>query len=205
MKPETQISDISKTESLVKRVLGGEVNAFEELILLHKRSVATFVSRRIPGAHYEDLMQEIFIKAFRNLGSWSGRKPFRNWLSGIAARTCCDFWRHEYATKRKLTISLNADHLDWAEKVMEMQSQVKHLDEVENREARDILGNCLVLLKPDDRMVITMTYFEGYSTAETAEILGISSYNVKIKTFRARKKMQKYLSGILKEAKDEKE
>ena len=193
---EAQVLDEKAAAAMVADVLAGNSNAFENLIRKYKDDIAPIVLKRIPAQHYDDIMQEIFIRAFKNLRSWSGVKPFRNWLAGIAVRSCCDHWRKEYSSKRKLQVSLSEEHLNWAEKVADGESSSDFRRFESSREARDILRNCLGVLKPDDRMLLTLIYFEGYTTEEAAEFMGLSSHNVKIKTFRAREKMRQQLSRL---------
>lgn len=188
---------IPTTEEIVDKVVDGKAEIFEEIILRYKKDVATIVRRRIPLDYFEDVMQEIFIRAYRNLGTWRRDKPFRFWLSGIAVRACCDHWRKQYSNKCKSYVSLNDAHLQWVEKAVAEQSCGKYEEGVCSQEAREILDNCLGKLKPDDRMALTLTYFDGYSVKETAQLLGWTTYNVKVRTFRARKKMKKLLSGLI--------
>ena len=65
------------------------------------------------------------------------------------------------------------------------------------REARDILDQALARLSPDDRLVLSLVYLEGFSSAEAARLLNWSLINVKVRAYRARKKMRAYLGALL--------
>ncbi len=93
--------------------------------------------------------------------------------------------------------SLTKSHGDWLENVLSGQSEQSFHEKGEQAEAREVLNWALNELSAEDRMVLELVYLEGLSGREAAEILGWSVANVKVRSFRSRKKLRKRLSGLM--------
>lgn len=91
--------------------------------------------------------------------------------------------------------ALTEKHREWLEEVVTCASDVFYQDTILRKEASEVLDWALGHLSAEDRMAIELVYLEGMSGKETAELLGWSTANVKIRTFRARKKLRKLLSA----------
>jgi RNA polymerase sigma-70 factor (ECF subfamily) len=187
--------DDSGDPGLVARVLGGDTNAYEGLVRAHKAAVARIVSAHVPDAQVAELVQETFVRAYVSLGAYRADSPFSHWLSVIAVRACHDYWRRRYASRetpladlseagRAMVDNTPADP-DAANPPVE--------DAVARGQARRLLAAALDRLSATDRMVLVLTCLEERSTAEAAELLGISRANVKIRAFRARRALRAML------------
>ncbi len=95
--------------------------------------------------------------------------------------------------------SLSESHQEWLESVMSDMSEEKYSNKARHRDAVEILDYALEKLSPEDRMVVKLVYLEGYTGKEAAGLLGWSTSNVKIRSYRAKKKMKKIISGIMRE------
>lgn len=182
---------------IVAQVLRGDVNAFESLLTRYKALVLKIVSKHVPHQEVEETAQEVFIRAFQSLSSFEGRAGFDRWLSSIAVRTCYDYWRRAYRSREVPVTMLTEKHREWLEKTVSGES-VETLRESESKkEAGELLDWGLSRLSAENRMVLEMLYLEGLSVKETADLLGWSVANVKVRAFRSRRAMEKILNKAM--------
>ena len=190
--------DIDDSE-IVRRVRAGEVDAFEHLLTKYREHVLLIVGRHLPYDQVEETAHEAFVRAFRSLANYKDENGFRKWLSTIAVRTCHDFWRRKYRSRELPMSSLSEAHQDWLQQVVSEDSS-RALDERgRQREAKEVLDWALGKLSASDRMVLELVHLEGLTGKEAAEMLGMSVTNVKIRSFRARRKLKKLLAGMVSE------
>ncbi|MEW5722236.1 MAG: RNA polymerase sigma factor [Thermodesulfobacteriota bacterium] len=191
-------SDRLDDEEIIGRVLGGEVNSFEELLRRYQDLVLRIVKRHVPGGAVEDTFQNAFIRVYQSLPTYEGRGGgFKAWLSSIAVRTCYDYWRSAYRSKEVLLSSVTEKHQNWLETVIAEESEEALEAEGARNEARELLDWALGKLPAEDRMVLELVYLEGLSGKEAARLLGWSQAKVKIRAFRSRRKLEKYLQGLI--------
>jgi RNA polymerase sigma-70 factor (ECF subfamily) len=185
--------------AIVARVLQGNVNAFESLLVRHRELVQRIVSKHVPFQDAEETVQEVFIRAYRSLSSFEGRAEFSRWLSSIAVRTCYDYWRKAYRYREVPVTTLTEKHQEWLEKTTAGES-IETLRESESRkEAGELLDWALSRMSAENRMVLELLYLEGLSVKETADLLGWSIANVKVRAFRSKRIMEKLLRGVAEE------
>ena len=149
------------------------------------RIVRSHLPRRVAE---EDLAQDIFLKMFTRLEQYQGNVPFPHWVSRIAVTTCIDQLR---AQKRR-------PEFRWADLP---EAQAEMLDHVlsDDREAipgdalaaRELVQKLLGQLKPDDQLVIQLLDLEQKSLVEISKLTGWNQTLVKVRAFRARRKLQK--------------
>jgi RNA polymerase sigma factor (sigma-70 family) len=154
------------------------------------RIVRSHLPRRVAE---EDLAQDIFLKMFTRLEQYQGNVPFPHWVSRIAVTTCIDQLR---AQKRR-------PEFRWAD-LPEEQAEI--LDHVltDDRDAlpgdalaaRELVQKLLDQLKPDDRLVIQLLDLEQKSLVEISELTGWNQTLVKVRAFRARRKLQKLFQDL---------
>jgi RNA polymerase sigma-70 factor (ECF subfamily) len=179
--------------AVIRDVLAGNVNAFEILIDRYQDHVAQIVRNHVPRDKSPEITHDTFVQAYQSLGNFRGTCPFKYWLAKIAVRCCYDYWRGYY---KRLGGSDGSFPDDWSGLIAHLLSGQSLQQEKEKLEARDLLQWALGKLSPAERMVLTLTYLNEYSVAESAEILGWSIPKVKIRSHRARKKLQKILTNI---------
>ncbi len=174
--------DIRSDEGLVDDFLHGDETAFTKLVKRHKQRVIQLVSR-LTDNHEEikDISQEIFIKVYQNLRGFRKLASFRTWLYRIVTNECIDFLR-----KKKIHSIPLSDVED------EIRSEKSNTG-MEQDEMRRFVHSALQQLSPADRMVITLLELEEKTIQEVSEITGWSKVNVKVRAFRARKKLRKIL------------
>jgi RNA polymerase sigma-70 factor (ECF subfamily) len=189
----------SREESdLVRRIRQGDRERFAELIDRYQRHVGRIVGRRVPADLVRELVHDVFVKAYVNLGQFSDTVPFEHWLSGIAVRTCYDFWRER--TRGDVPASaLSEEHQRWIEQALSSQSDRRFHEQTAQREAAEVLEWALRQLSPENRAVLTLVHLDGYSVREAAQLLGWSLVNVKVRAHRARQALRGILRHTLEE------
>jgi len=138
----------------------------------------------------QDLAQEIFAKLFSRLQDYEPRQsvPFEHWVSRLAVRTCLDALRAERRRPELRWGDLPEDQAAWLEFMVADESTPPDTDAASAREIVDLL---LSQLKPEDRLVITWLDLEQKSVREISQLTGWSSPLVKVRAFRARRKLRK--------------
>jgi RNA polymerase sigma-70 factor, ECF subfamily len=147
----------------------------------------------------EEAAQEVFLKAFTQLKSFEGRGSMEGWLTRIATNTCLNMIR---ASKRRpeLTVSdLTEEQNEWLDLHQSHLSRESQSSVETKLVAADLAERLLETLAPEDRLALTLIDGEDASVREVAEATGWSESKVKVRAFRARKRirevMEKLLSG----------
>ncbi|GBC63688.1 RNA polymerase sigma factor [Desulfonema ishimotonii] len=188
--------DPSGDEAVIDQIIAGDANAFEVLLKKYEHLVSVILKKHLPYEQVEETAQEVFIRAYRSLPSFKKKSSFKSWLSSIAIRTCYDFWRKRYRSRELPMSALSEAQQDWLDKVISDQSGQSFEALGRQTEAREVLDWALGQLSAEDRMVLELVYLEGFSGKEAAKLLGWSVANVKIRTFRSRKKLHRLLTGF---------
>ena len=184
-------------EAIARQVVQGDVDAFEILLRRYQNYVLKIASKHVPPAQVEDVTQNAFIRAYTSLPTFKHTSSFKSWLSAVAVRTCYDFWRKQYRLKEIPESSLSEEQRQWLQTTLASDSQYLFQHQVDMEHARETLEWALNRLSAEDRMVVELVYLEELSGKEAAKLLGWSVANVKVRAFRARKKLQKLLSEVL--------
>lgn len=156
------------------------------------RIVRSHLPRRMAE---EDLAQEIFVKLFDRLPQYVERPgiPFEHWLSRLAVRTCLDALRAERRRPEWRHADLSEDELTWLEHLVSDNTDPPAASAIG---ARDLVHKLLGDLSPADRLVITLLDLEQKSVKEISTLTGWSVALVKVRAFRARRKLRR-LAAVL--------
>jgi len=186
---------------IVRRVTDGDVNAFELLLIKYKNHVFQLVTRHVPYRQAEEIAHDVFVRAYQSLPKFKFKSSFKKWLTGIAVKTCYDFWRREYRTRELPMSSLSEEQQELARQLLAVQSESLSDQKDAQKEAQELLDWALNKLSAKDRMVLELVYLEGRSVKEAAELLGWTAANVKVRSFRSRKKLRRLLADLREEYK----
>jgi RNA polymerase sigma-70 factor (ECF subfamily) len=193
--PDCVLMEPSDAE-LIAAVLQGQTASFEPLVKRYQpRIFATARRYARRESEVEDIVQEIFIKAFQKLASYRAEAPFEHWLMRLAVRTCYDFLRGHQRNRETAFTDISVRETDWLEQFV--------IEPSTNREnaaaARQLVEKVLQQLSPAARLVITLLEIEERSVKEISALTGWSIPLVKVRAFRARAEMRKYLERIVRE------
>jgi RNA polymerase sigma-70 factor (ECF subfamily) len=173
---------------LVRRVQENDLAAFDELARRHQSSISGLLFRFCPWrADLEDLVQETFIRAYRNLPQWRAEKPFAHWLRRIAVNVGLEYCRRR---KRSPLALVKDEGHEASAKLEDFAAESGSENSAGNvAEAQWLLSH----LEPEDRAVLTLLYLEQMPMSEIAEHLGWSRAKAKVRAFRARHQLRKLL------------
>jgi RNA polymerase sigma-70 factor (ECF subfamily) len=188
---------MERTEAeLIAAVLKGDAASFEPLVQRYSPrlfGMARRYARR--ESEVEDIVQDIWLKAFEKLGSYRAEAPFEHWLMRLAVHTCYDSLRRHQRNRETTFTDLTEPEEDWLDRFV---SQPEAADE--NAEAaRLLLDRVLERVSPAARLIITLQEIEERPVKEIAKLTGWSVPLVKVRAFRARAEMRRVLSRIAKE------
>ncbi|MDQ3746188.1 MAG: sigma-70 family RNA polymerase sigma factor [Acidobacteriota bacterium] len=145
----------------------------------------------------EEAAQEVFLKAFTELGGFEGRGSLEGWLTRVATNTCLNLVRGAKRRPELTASDLSEDEDALMENLLAAEAGERQ-QAVERRVvAADLAGRVLETMSPDDRLVLMMLDGEDASVKEVAEATGWSESNVKVKAFRARRRMREAVEKLL--------
>ena len=191
MLPDAESFDIP---ACLEQVRANDQRAARELVEFLYPQVIRIVRGRLPRRMAEeDMAQEIFLKMFTRLDQYRGDVPFTHWVSRIAVTTCIDQLRKQQRRPELRWADLSEGEAEMIQVVTADESADHAGDALE---ARELLFKLLDQLKPDDRMVIQMLDLEQKTLAEISDLTGWNSTLVKVRAFRARRKLQNLLKEL---------
>ena len=184
--------DNNSDQIYIDKVLQGDTNAFAYLINKYKDMVYT-IAIKIVKSHEdaEEVGQDSFLKAYEKLDSFKGNSKFSTWLYTIVYRNSITKIR-----KKKVATS------DIDEYVMDNYSEgseFPQLEAIKNGEQQKYVSEAIGRLPEKDALLITLFYMNESSIEEIEQITNLTQSNIKVKLFRARKKLNTELSFLLKE------
>jgi RNA polymerase sigma factor (sigma-70 family) len=165
---------------------------FRHLYPLVARLVHSHLPRR---TSQEDLVQTVFMKMFANLDSFSGAVPLEHWVSRIAINTCLNQLAAEKARPELRWADLSEEQ---AQALEAMSAGSDDLDPSHNLAARELVEKLLAQLAPPDRLLLTLLHLEGRSVDEVRQITGWNVPVIKVRAFRARRKLRKQFDKLMK-------
>jgi RNA polymerase sigma-70 factor, ECF subfamily len=173
---------------LVRRAQSNDKEAFEELIRRHQHrvfAVAGGILRRREDV--EDIAQQAFVKAYFSLKRFDQRAAFSTWLYKITVNECWDMLRKKKVRPLVYEADLSEEQ---ARQVIASEGKTNAgPDASERLVARQQVEKLLGVLDERDRLMLILKEVEGFSIEEIAEILGLNANTVKVRLFRARRRI----------------
>ncbi len=174
----------------VEQVIGGNVEAFRQLVEKHQDLVYTIVHRIVvSGVEAEEVAQDVFLKAYNKLEDFRGKAKFSTWLYRIAYNTAISHGR-----KKKV------EFLAIDEKLIENYSEEDIGDNLlgmSGENQKKLITDALSTIPRTDNLIISLFYFHKKDIDEISEIVGMTQSNVKVKLHRIRKKLLKEMNSII--------
>ena len=179
-----QISD----NSLIEKILGGDPSPYNLLIERHKDYAFTLALRVLNNREdAEEVAHDAFLKAFRSLSSFKMESKFTTWFYKIVVNMSISRRRKKRLDTEEIEVG-NTTHY----------SSFEDLGGMPKDDRKYFIDQALEQLSDEEKILITLFYFEELSMEEVSEITGIDRNNLKVKIFRARKKMAGVLTKMLK-------
>ena len=176
---------------LVRRAQKGDKVAFETLVLRHQHrvfAVARGILKRQEDV--EDIAQQVFVKAYFSLKRFDQRAAFSTWLYKITVNECWDLLRKRKA--RPLVYEADFSEEQSRQYTAPEREASKAPDASDRMALREQLENMLSQLDKRDRAMLVLKEVEGFSVEEIAESMGLNANTVKVRLFRARRRIIEY-------------
>src|SRR5206468_11676536 len=173
---------VGSAEDLVARCQAGDVEAFETIYRQHSSRLYTLACRMAGSPEDgEDLLQEIFLQAYRKLGSFKGDATLGTWLYRLALNHCLDYVRSRRAKMNKLTSAIEGEIA--CEPAARRETPITRLD----------LERAVERLPEGCREAFVLHDVEGFDHKEVGRLLGIAEGTSKSQVFKARMKLRALL------------
>jgi len=177
-------------QQLIESIKDGDTKAYANLVNRYKDLVYTLAIRMLKHREEaEEVAQDTFVKVFKSLDKFKGDSKFSTWIYKITYNTCLD------------RIKKNKKHL---KDVAIDEFTFNKLDSIDNalehmikEEKHTLIKNCINKLPEDSSALLTLFYFEELSLDEISKIINVEANTVKVKLFRARKKLAVILEQYL--------
>jgi RNA polymerase sigma-70 factor (ECF subfamily) len=145
----------------------------------------------------EEAAQDVFLKAFTQLGSYEGRGSMEGWLTRIATNTCLNIIRSAKRRPEMTVSDLTEDENKWLDDQLSDITSEPQRSVEQTLIAADLADRVLGVLPPEDQLALLMMDGEDASVREVAEATGWSESKVKVRAFRARKKLREAMERLL--------
>ena len=192
MSPSKPAGDVRNADlELVGRIRSGDGSAFEALYRQHSTRLYNLASRMM-GSHgdADDLLQDIFLLAYRKLGSFRGESSLGTWLYRLAMNHCLDVLRNRQTRMGQQTDSLDEPDAPPVASPVPLVGSVSRID----------LERAVDALPPACRAAFLLHDVEGFGHQEVGAMLGISEGTSKSQVHKARMRIRYYLAhGVKKE------
>jgi RNA polymerase sigma-70 factor (ECF subfamily) len=160
---EEQAQQLTDDGQLFDKWLGGDPKGFSELYGRYSGRVFGFLLRMTGDREVaEDMLQETFLAAIRNVGQFDRSRSFLSWLFGIAHKRTIDYYRHA---------KVEADHVDDTDGSVGSRLDSPE-DSLSNKRLRKIVGEAVQRLEPSQREVFMLRELGGVPFKEIAEMMG---------------------------------
>lgn len=179
----TEVSE----KKIIEKVLGGDANAFEELVLKYEKTVYNLALRMVGDRDDAfDMTQEAFIKAYGSLSSFRGDSKFSVWIYRIATNVCLDFLRSK-SRKQQVSLTVSDDDEDAQLDIPDPKADPEQ--QLIKKISMQSVEEGLKTLPDKQRQILVMRELGGMSYAEIGKALSIEEGTVKSRIFRARKRL----------------
>ena len=173
--------------TLVRRVAGGDVDAFEQIYRRYRVRIAHFAARMTRRSDIvEEVVNDTMVVVWQKAGRYRGLSRLSTWILGIAYRITLKRLRQ---SARRVRAEAELPHEAPRCDVEEPEALLSR------RERQERIRQAMLQLSPKHRAVIELTFFEGLSYREIAEVVGCPHNTVKTRMFHARRNLQRVLEA----------
>jgi RNA polymerase sigma factor (sigma-70 family) len=185
-------------QQLVARAQAGEASAFDQLVVKYSPRLYGLVYN-MTSNHEDtnDLLQDVFAKAYKAIRGFQGKSTFYTWIHSIAVNMTLNFLK-----KRGRRFHLSLDDVDSNvqndREFLEITASSSPVREADLSELQKRLNEAMMKLSDEHRAVVTMFHIQGMPHAEISKILRVSEGTVRSRLFYANRQLQNYLDEFRK-------
>ncbi len=183
---------------LVRRAQAGDVKAFEDLVILYEEKVYT-LSYYLAGNHAdaEDLAQEVFVRAYTNLGSFRQEADLGTWLHRITVNLWLNIQRRRQKNFQLVSLDdpIRTNEGEITRTVAAGDPAGDPVEVLAGKELQELVQRALQNLPEDFRAVLVLREMEGYAYEEIAALMGCSLGTVKSRLSRARQVLKEKMKA----------
>ena len=188
---DNSVAENVEVSSLVRRTLGGDTAAFEQLIIRYERRVFTLALKLLASTDdAQDAAQEVFLRVFKYIHRFDSRKPIEPWLMQVTVNVCRNIGRARQRCWNTFPETVDADM------AVENPSRDPHSGLAEEQRRR-MLWKALETLPEKERLAVILRDINGFDTAEVAKMLGSSETTVRSQVSRARVRMKEVIDQMI--------
>jgi RNA polymerase sigma-70 factor, ECF subfamily len=185
-------------QPLVARAQAGDAAAFDDLVVKYSpRLYGLIYNMTSNHEDTNDMLQDVFAKAYRSIKGFRGKSSFYTWIHTIAVNMTLNFLK-----KRGRRYHLSLDDVDASiqndKEFIELTSTTSPVREADLGELQRRLNESMMKLSDEHRAVVTMFHIQGMPHAEISKILGVSEGTVRSRLFYANRQLQNYLDEFRK-------
>lgn len=184
--------------ALASRAASGDEEAFEEILRRYGTRVFRVCGRFFRRESLvEEAAQETFLRAYTQLKNFEGRGSLEGWLTRIASTTCINILRSQKRQSEMTMSDLTENESEWLEGALSLRATIDHHSDEQRLIAADLVEKVIGTLIPDDAFLLMLTEGDGASIKEAAAATGWSESKVKVRAFRARKRLREAITKLL--------
>jgi len=189
---------IDEDQPLVARAQAGDAAAFDDLVVKYSpRLYGLIYNMTSNHEDTDDMLQDVFAKAYRAIKGFRGKSSFYTWIHTIAVNMTLNFLK-----RRGRRYHLSLDDVDASiqndKEFIELTSTTSPVREADLGELQRRLNEAMMKLSDEHRAVVTMFHIQGMPHAEISKILGVSEGTVRSRLFYANRQLQNYLDEFRK-------
>lgn len=184
---------------LIREAQRGNRSAFEELVRQYDQAVLR-LALHLTGSEQDaqDIYQEAFLKAYRNMGSFRFECSFYTWIYRIVTNLCLDHLRKRKVRKEDAPVAVDGDgqQYDVLDQVADVRAGANPERDLMGREIGSRINIALEKLSPRERMVFELKHYQGLKLRTIGEMLGTTEETAKNTLFRATQKLRLALADM---------
>lgn len=185
-------AEIDPDFNLVEKSRSGDAAAFDELLSRHYERTRGLIFRLTDAERVDDLTQESFLLAYKNIRRFRGEATFSTWLTRIAINLCRSEWRKHKRERECRSAHVSLEKVQMANTVSKSGSQA-----MMDAEKGERIDSAIEALPPKLRIVFTLRYIQGHSSEEVAAIVGCKEGTVRSRLFNAREILKVRLKELV--------
>ncbi|MFI5251030.1 MAG: RNA polymerase sigma factor [Bacteroidota bacterium] len=184
---------------LIQQAQGGDISAFEQLVYRYDKQVLSIAAGYVRTAEdAKDIYQEVLLKVYRGLPKFKGLSEFSTWLYRVTTNVCLTHKakkkKHHHASIDEETDGDDGETHSMSQSIMDESASADQ--QMLDAEISNSIHQALESLSPQQKMVFTLRYYQGYKLREIASMMDCAEGTVKKYLFTATQRMREQLKDL---------